>query len=148
MNRSWKWRGGAGGGSISGKGQQVQRPGGKKSAWHVQGQKGDYCGRSSTVKEKEWWLGGVDRARRNHFVRFEAGEKQDKAWNNWLTFRYLPGSLTQACWEQLKGLMSKEHYSLQASVQVEWTLFPQIFLDRGSKVSGRIKRLECASANC
>lgn len=105
--------------SISGRGQQVQRSGDKKGSWHIQGQKGDYCSRNSTVKEKEWWLGGVDRTRINHFVRFKASEKQHKVWKNWLIFGYLPGSLTQACWELLKGLMYKEHNSLEASIQVE-----------------------------
>lgn len=89
----------------------MPRPGGKKGTWHVQEQKGGHCGRSSMIKEKEWWLGDVGRMRRSHCMRFEAGERQDEAWKNWLTFGYLLGSLAQACWEQLEGLMCKKHYS-------------------------------------
>lgn len=38
---------------VSGRGHPVQRPGGKKRARHVQKQKGDHCGWSTMIKEKE-----------------------------------------------------------------------------------------------
>lgn len=52
------------------------------------------------IKEKESWLDetrDVSKARGSHCVRFEAGENQDKAWKNWLTFGNLPRSVAQAC---------------------------------------------------
>jgi hypothetical protein len=69
----------------------------------------NYGDQSSTVAPDE--TGDVRRSGGGHCVRFEAGERQDKAWSNWLALQHLPGSLAQACLEKLRGMMCKQHHS-------------------------------------